>query len=104
MRDLGRRLGWLLRQPLPQAAQPAPLHDAMLRAASTRLERSHAQIAALGRSLAHLNPQAVLERGYAIVTTADGAIVDASEKLAVGDDVALAFARGTADAKITRRG
>ena len=55
-------------------------------------------------SLAHLNPQAVLERGYAIVTTADGAIVDTSARLAVGDDIALEFARGTAGAKITRRG
>jgi len=104
LRELSRRLSWLLRQPLPQAAPLAPLRDAMLRAASTRLERSQAQLAGLGRSLAHLNPQAVLERGYAIVTTADGAIVDAAAKLAVGDDVALAFARGTADARITRRG
>jgi exodeoxyribonuclease VII large subunit len=104
MRELGRRVTWLLRQPLPSALRLAPLHDAMLRAASIQGERSHARIAALERSLAHLNPQAVLERGYAIVTAADGAIVDAAEKLAVGDDVALAFARGTADARITRRG
>jgi exodeoxyribonuclease VII large subunit len=76
----------------------------MRRAAATRLERSHARIAALEMSLAHLSPQAVLERGYAIVTTADGAIVDTSARLAVGDDIALEFARGTADAKITRRG
>ena len=104
IREPGLRLTWLLRQPLPQTARLAPLHDAMQRAASTRLERSHARIAALAMSLAHLNPQAVLERGYAIVTTADGAIVDTSARLAVGDDVALEFARGTADAKITRRG
>jgi len=76
----------------------------MQRAAATRLERARARVAALAMSLAHLNPQAVLERGYAIVTTADGAIVDTSARLAVGDDVALEFARGTADAKITRRG
>ena len=103
IREPGLRLTWLLRQPLPQTARLAPLHDAMQRAASTRLERSHARIAALEMSLAHLNPQAVLERGYAIVTTAAGAIVDTSAKLAVGDDIALEFARGTADAKITRR-
>jgi len=104
VREPSLRLTWLLRQPLPQSARPAPLHDAMRRAAATRLERSHARIAALAMSLAHLNPQAVLERGYAIVTTADGAIVDTSARLAVGDDIALEFARGTADAKITRRG
>jgi exodeoxyribonuclease VII large subunit len=104
IREPGLRLTWLLRQPLPQAARLAPMGDAMRRAASTRLERSHARIAALERSLAHLNPQAVLERGYAIVTTAGGVIVDTSDKLAVGDDIALEFARGTADAKITGRG
>ena len=64
------------------------------RAAATRLERSGARIAALAQSLAHLNPHAVLDRGYAIVTAADGAIVHDAAQLAVGDDVALALARG----------
>ena len=104
MRELGRRLAWLLRQPLPQAARLAPLRDAhAARGGDPRSSGRRARIAALEQSLAHLNPQAVLERGYAIVTTADGAIVDDAAKLAVGDDVALAFARGSAGAKITRR-
>jgi exodeoxyribonuclease VII large subunit len=50
--------------------------------------------------VALLNPQAVQERGYAIVTAADGAIVNDSAQLSVGDDVTLAFARGGAQAKI----
>ncbi len=104
IRELGRRLTWRLRQPLPHAARLAPLHEALRRVAATRLERSQTRIASLERSLAHLNPQAVLERGYAIVTTANGAIVDTAEKIAVGDDVALAFARGAANARITGRG
>ena len=103
VREHGRRLTWLLRRPLPHAARLAPLHDAMLRAALTRLERGRVQIAARERSLAHLNPQAVLQRGYAIVTTADGAIVLDGARLAIGEDVGLAFARGRAGAKITRR-
>jgi exodeoxyribonuclease VII large subunit len=45
----------------------------------------------------------VLARGYAIVTAADGAIVDDATRLAVGDGVALTFARGSAEATITRR-
>jgi len=103
MGEHGRRLSRLLRQPLPQTARLAPLHDAMLRAASTRLERGRVHAAALERSLAHLNPQAVLQRGYAIVTGADGAIIHDAARLAIGEDVALAFARGSAGAKITRR-
>ena len=42
-------------------------------------------------------------RGYAIVTTGDGEVVHDAAMLAVGDNVALAFARGGAGAKITRR-
>jgi exodeoxyribonuclease VII large subunit len=69
-----------LRTPLPQAA---------------RLD-------ALAQSLAHLNPNAVLTRGYAIVTTEDGGIVSSAVQVAPSDRVTLSFARGRADATITR--
>jgi exodeoxyribonuclease VII large subunit len=55
---------------------------------------------ALAQNLAHLNPQAVLERGYAIVADADGEIVVDSEQLETGDDVSLTFARGGAAATV----
>jgi exodeoxyribonuclease VII large subunit len=100
--ERGRRLTWLLRRPLPQAARLAPVRGTLARAMADRLERQRGRIAALERSLAHLNPQAVLERGYAIVTAADGTIVLDAERLAIGEEVALAFARGRAGAKITR--
>ena len=62
-------------------------------------ERRHS-----ARGLAHLEPCArVLERGYAIVTNADGGIVYDAATLDIGNEVALAFARGDAGAKITRR-
>ncbi len=76
-----QQLLWRLRQPLPQAVA----------------------LAALAQNLAHLNPQAVLERGYAIVTTTQGAIVQDAAQIEIGDNVALAFARGSADAKIRTR-
>jgi exodeoxyribonuclease VII large subunit len=104
MRERGQRLAWLLRQPLPQAGRLAPLTAALRRASSLALERRQARIDALAVNLAHLNPHAVLERGYAIVTAADGTIVQDSAALAIGEDVALAFARGSAGAKITHRG
>jgi exodeoxyribonuclease VII large subunit len=103
IREQGRRIAWLSRQPLPQTARLTPLRRAMSNAAASRLERAGARLAALEQSLAHLNPQAVLERGYAIVTTRDGAVVYDAAVLAVGDNVALSFARGNADAKISRR-
>ncbi len=104
MREQGARLTWLLRRPLPHAARLAPMRGAMLRAASLTLERGRSRTAALEQSLAHLSPQAVLQRGYAIVTNTDGAIVHDAATVQVGEDVALTFARGGADARITRRG
>ena len=96
------RFAWQSRQPLPQAARLARVGDALRRAGRGNAERVQARIAALAQNLAHLNPQAVLERGYAIATTSDGAIVQDARELAVGDAVALAFARGGADATIRR--
>jgi exodeoxyribonuclease VII large subunit len=103
VREHGGRLTWLLRRPLPHVARLAPLRDAMLRAASLMLERGRGRTAALEQSLAHLNPQAVLKRGYAIVTNANGTIVDDAGTVQIGEDVALTFARGGAGARITRR-
>ena len=102
--NLARRLVHPAARLAQQRRDSAALAFRLDRAYRGQLERGRAQIAALGRSLAHLNPQAVLERGYAIVTTADGAIVHDAERLAIGEDVGLAFARGTAGARITRRG
>jgi len=99
----GGRMTWLLRQPLSQKARLALLAGALQRATEGRAERTSTRIAALGRSLAHLSPEAVLQRGYAMVTTRDGGIVDDAALLAVGDEIALEFARGSAGARITRR-
>jgi exonuclease VII large subunit len=43
----------------------------------------------------------VLERGYAIVTAADGEIVTNAARLQVGQVVALTLARGGANASVT---
>ena len=44
----------------------------------------------------------MLDRGYAIVTAADGRIVHDSASLARGDDVAITLARGQVGATVTR--
>ncbi len=91
-----------LRAPLPAAARVERLRDAWSRLARERAARAHERVAALAQALAHLDPQRVLERGYAIVAAADGAIVVDAAQVAPGDAVALRFARGAADASITR--
>ena len=61
------------------------------------------RVAALAQNLAHLSPESVLDRGYAIVATADGTIVADAGQVSAGDRVALTFARGSADATIDRK-
>ncbi len=99
---LAHRFAWQAKQPLPQAARVERAGDALRRAAGTSAERARARIAALAQNLAHLDPRAVLERGYAIVTKADGAIVQDAQSLVAGERVDLAFARGGADATIEK--
>ena len=75
------------------------LREAMRRnveLAQSRLARSQAQVSAL-------NPQLVLERGYSIAETTNGAIVRDADMLAVGDDLRITFARGRVAAEVKRK-
>ncbi len=73
------------------------------RAVHERGLRTAERLGGLAQNLAHLNPEAVLERGYAIVAASDGSIVQDARQVSKGDAVALTFARGGADATITQR-
>ena len=74
---------------------------ASARAATAALiERAVSRQAQFAESLAHLNPAAVLERGYSIVSHADGEIVRDSTSLTPGEPLSLRFARGSASARV----
>lgn len=60
-----------------------------------------ARLAQLADALAHLNPDAVLTRGYSIVMDAAGAIVRDSAALEPNDGIAVFFHRGRATATVT---
>ncbi|MGH8678484.1 MAG: exodeoxyribonuclease VII large subunit [Burkholderiales bacterium] len=64
------------------------------------LERRQRSLEALSAHLEHLNPQAVLGRGYSIVSRDDGRIVRDSAEIEIGSRVSLSFARGRAGASI----
>jgi exodeoxyribonuclease VII large subunit len=64
------------------------------------LERQQSRLEGLRASLAHLNPQSVLERGYSIVSGEDGAIVRSAAEVRVGERLRLGFARGAAAARV----
>jgi exodeoxyribonuclease VII large subunit len=99
---LAARLARELARPMPQAQRLALAADAFHRAGRDRQDRLATRVASLARSLEHLNPSAVLDRGYAIVTAADGRIVHDSAGVARGDDVAITLALGEVGATVTR--
>jgi exodeoxyribonuclease VII large subunit len=73
----------------------------MERAARVELERKTLHLAHLEQSLRSLNPQAVLNRGYAIVTrTSDGALVKRFDQVNPQDDIRIQVSQGTMDARI----
>jgi exodeoxyribonuclease VII large subunit len=61
----------------------------------TRLQRAL-------QGLAHLDPHAVLQRGYALITDAQGALVVDAARLRSGDALALQLARGRVAARVER--
>jgi len=64
------------------------------------LELHDNRLAQLRASLGHLNPQAVLERGYSIVARDDGRIVRSALDVAPGERVQMTFGQGAAQARI----
>jgi exodeoxyribonuclease VII large subunit len=67
------------------------------------LDNRRHRLEALSAHLDHLNPSAVLARGYSIVTRHDGAIVRDSSELELGSLVDLRLARGRAGARIENK-
>lgn len=79
----------------------APLPPRLRQAAERNLERARLSLLRLEQSLRHLNPQAVLERGYSLVQTEEGGIVRNSAELKIGDTLRLTFAAGKAGAVVS---
>lgn len=63
-------------------------------AVTRRALHERERLAGAGRHLDALSPARVLERGYAVVRSADGSVVRASDQVAVGDSVEVQLARG----------
>ena len=70
------------------------------RAVEGGLGQRQLNLARLTSSLAHLNPEGVLARGYSIVQLENGAVVQDAATLNAGDKVGIRFHRGQARAKV----
>lgn len=60
----------------------------------SRLDRAADEVSHLGRQVRALSPLATLERGYAVVQTADGTIIRAPEQSEVGEALSVRVAGG----------
>ena len=98
---IGKDLARLFRTGPRQSANLAGLRERWRRSEGEHLAAFAQRLGAIEQSVRHLNPQAVLERGYSIVTGPDGAIVQDARVIEIGETVGLQFARGNADARIT---
>ena len=108
-----RNAEWRLSRALGQLAAALPqldllrqriaqLETALRRATPQRLAALNEKLARLSLGLAHLDPAAVLERGYAIARKPDGSVVRASADLRTGDALELSFARGAATVRVEK--
>ncbi|WP_137718996.1 exodeoxyribonuclease VII large subunit [Methylobacillus flagellatus] len=100
-----KQLQWRLQSAsLQLASKPAvtlkQLHWRLQTAAQQRLQYRRQQLVQLSQSLGHLNPQAVLSRGYALVHLDDGKLVRSSQQLEPGSTVRLVLGEGEATAVV----
>jgi exodeoxyribonuclease VII large subunit len=77
--------------------------SALAAAASAFLLGRRARLHTVGARLQGLDPHAVLGRGYALATDADGRVVTDAARLAAGDELHLRLARGGARVRVLRR-
>ena len=65
------------------------------------LERHRLELQRLAAGFSHLNPQAVLARGFSIARTPQGVIVRTSAQTSPGATLQLTFSEGTAEVQVT---
>ncbi len=70
------------------------------RAAQSGFGQRQLGLARLASSIAHLNPEGVLARGYSIVQTKTGRVVHDAAALGAGDTIDIRFHRGQAHARV----
>lgn len=99
---LARRLISPSQQIAQQKTQVTQLAYRLNNIMSQQLQRKQQNLLRLNQNLQHLNPQAVLTRGYAFVQDQSGHIVSTSQQLKNGDEVTLTFGTGSAEANITK--
>lgn len=94
------RLGSPARLLLARQESLNTLADRLARAQAAGTARRRLTLERLAASLAHLNPEQVLSRGYSVVQHPDGRVVAAASALKPGDTLDIRFHHGRARAAV----
>jgi len=100
---LAHRLQAAMQQRMTVQPRLDRLNHRLCQAMTAQCARRRQQLSRCQGALAGLSPLATLERGYSIVRGPDGSIVSDAAQLAVGGELQLQFARGSAAARVTKR-
>jgi exodeoxyribonuclease VII large subunit len=79
------------------------LQHALTRALHRQVENSKATLERIASHLAHLNPDAVLARGYSVVRNSQGKVIRSSSQIELDDALDLRFQQGSARARVTEK-
>jgi exodeoxyribonuclease VII large subunit len=100
---LAHRLQTAMQQGMTQQPRLDRLNHRLRQAMAGQLARQQRRLSHCQGALAGLSPLATLERGYSIVRSPEGSIVQSADQVAEGDALDLQFARGSARARVTER-
>jgi exodeoxyribonuclease VII large subunit len=100
---LARRMTAARPQPQLRLTELSQLQQGLRRALSTQMENRQASLARMAAHLAHLNPEAVLARGYSVVRNAQGEVVRGSAQIELDETLDLRFHQGSAQARVTKK-
>jgi exodeoxyribonuclease VII large subunit len=99
---LSRRLISPVQQIEQQQSQLTQMTLRLNAAMNQQIKNKQQNLLRVSQNLTHLNPQAVLTRGYAFVQNKLGSIISTSQQLQEGDEVTLTFSIGSAEATINK--
>ena len=99
---LARRLVSPSQHITQQKQELARLHHRLTLNVNQQLQRQETNLIQIEQNLHHLNPQAVLSRGYAFAQAKDGKIINSSSQIKAGETINLTFGTGEAEAVVSK--
>ena len=99
---LAKRLISPVKQLEHQKQQISQIAYRLSMAIQKQLQNKQNSLHQLNQNLQHLNPNAVLTRGYAFAENKQGQIINSANQLSVGDDIKLTFGIGSADVTVNK--